>query len=151
MLLEYSGLTMEHKPISLEDLVPHRGRMLLLSEVVSYDDKQATASAIVSEHWPMTTERGANALVLIELVAQTAAINNGWQIIQRQGPEKDHRGWIVGIKSAQFFVDSIAVGTTIIVESRNQFEYENFRVTHGVARIGNQIGAEVTLQLIQAE
>jgi predicted hotdog family 3-hydroxylacyl-ACP dehydratase len=125
--------------------------MLLISEIISFDDQQATASAVVSKSWPLTTSEGANALVLIELVAQTAAINNGWQIIQRQGPEKDHRGWIVGIKSAQLFVDSIAVGTTIIVESRNQFEYENFRVTQGVARIGNQIGAEVTLQLIQAD
>ena len=142
---------MVHSLFTLETLVPHRGRMLLLSEIISFDDQQATASAVVSESWPLTTLDGANALVLIELVAQTAAINNGWQIIQRQGPEKDHRGWIVGIKSAQLLVDSIAVGTTIIVESRNQYEYENFRVTHGVARIGNQIGAEVTLQLIQAE
>ena len=142
---------MVDSPITLETLVPHRGHMLIISEIISFDDQQATASAIVSESWPLTTPEGANALVLIELVAQTAAINNGWQIIQRQGPEKDHRGWIVGIKSAQLFVDSIAVGTTIIVESRNQFEYENFRVTHGVARIGNQIGAEVTLQLIQAD
>lgn len=142
---------MEREPISLEDLVPHRGRMLLLSEVVSYDDQQARASAVVSEHWPMVTEMGVNALVLIELVAQTAAINNGWQIIQQQGMKKSHRGWIVGIKSAQLFVDSIAVGSTIVVESRNQFEYENFRITQGVAMIGNQIGAEVTLQLIQAD
>ncbi len=142
---------MVNSPITLETLVPHRGRMLLISEIISFDEEQATASAVVSETWPMTTLDGANPLVLIELVAQTAAINNGWQIIQRQGPEKDHRGWIVGIKSAQLFVDTLAVGTTIMVESQNQYEYENFRVTHGVARIGNQIGAEVTLQLIQAE
>ena len=83
--------------------------------------------------------------------AQTAAINNGWELIQRQGPNRDHRGWIVGIKSARLFVDCIAIGANIIVESRNQFEYENFREIHGVARIGDQIAAEVTLQLMQAE
>ena len=142
---------MKHSPITLESLVPHRGRMLLLSRIISFDDQQATASAVVSERWPLTTPEGANALVLIEFAAQTAAINNGLQIIKRQGPDKDHRGWIVGIKSARLLVDSIAVGTTVIVESSNQYEYENFRVTHGVARIGDKIAAEVTLQLIQAE
>jgi predicted hotdog family 3-hydroxylacyl-ACP dehydratase len=138
-------------PISLETLVPHRGRMLLLSEIISFDEQQAAASAVVTENWPMTTRTGTNPLVLIELVAQTAAINNGWELIQRQGPNRDHRGWIVGIKSARLFVDCIAIGANIIVESRNQFEYENFREIHGVARIGDQIAAEVTLQLMQAE
>jgi len=57
----------------------------------------------------------------------------------------------VGIKSARLFVDFIAVGTTITIESRNQFEYDNFREIQGVAKIGNQIAAEVTLQLMQAE
>ena len=138
-------------PMNIETLVPHRGLMLLISEIIAYDDQQAAAAAVVAEHWPLTTHAGANPLVLIELVAQTASLNNGWEIIQRQGPDRDHRGWIVGIKSARLFVDRIAVGTTITIESRNQFEYENFREIQGVAKIGNQVAAEVTLHLMQAE
>ena len=138
-------------PMTIETLVPHRGLMLLISEIITYDDQQAAAAAVVSESWPLTTSTGANPLVLIELVAQTAAINNGWELIQRQGPDGDHRGWIVGIKSARLFVDCIAVGTTITVEARNQFQYDSFREIHGVAKIGNKTAAEVTLQLMQAE
>lgn len=108
-------------PMDIEALVPHRGNMLLISEIISYDERQAAAAAVVAQHWPLTTQAGANPLVLIELVAQTAAINNGWELIRSRSPNKDHRGWIVGIKSARLFVDRIAVGATIIIEARNQF------------------------------
>lgn len=138
-------------PMTIEALVPHRGLMLLISEIIAYDDQQAAASAMVAETWPLTTRAGADPLVLIELVAQTAALNNGWELVQRQGPDRDHRGWIVGIKSARLFVDRIAIGTTITIESRNQFQYDNFREIKGVAKIGDQLVAEVTLQLMQAE
>jgi len=137
--------------MTIEALVPHRGLMLLISEIIAYDDQQAAASAMVAETWPLTTRAGADPLVLIELVAQTAALNNGWELVQRQGPDRDHRGWIVGIKSARLFVDRIAIGTTITIESRNQFQYDNFREIKGVAKIGDQLVAEVTLQLMQAE
>ena len=137
--------------MTIEMLVPHRGLMLLISEIITLEDQHAVATAVVTEKWPLTTRAGANPLVLIELVAQTAALNNGLEIIQGDGPNGDHRGWIVGIKSARLFVDRIVVGTKITIESRNQFKYETFREVQGVAKIGNQIAAEVTLQLLQAE
>jgi predicted hotdog family 3-hydroxylacyl-ACP dehydratase len=138
-------------PVTIETLVPHRGRMLLISEIIAYDDQQAATAAVVSEDWPLATRAGANPLVLIELVAQTAAVNNGWKLIQSQGPGGEHRGWIVGIRSARLFVDSIPVGTTITTECRNQFEYDSFREILGIAKIGNVIAGEVILQLMQAE
>ena len=138
-------------PLTIEMLVPHRGRMLLISEIITLDDQQAISAAVVTENWPLTTLAGANPLVLIELVAQTAALNNGWVLIQREGPDSDNRGWIVGIKSARLLVDCIAVGTTITIESHNQFQYDNFREIQGIAKIGDQIAAEVTLQLMQAD
>ncbi len=137
--------------MTIETLVPHRGRMLLISEIVAVDDRQATAVAVVTEKWPLTNGSGTNPLVLIELVAQTAALNNGLELIRRDGPESDTRGWIVGIKSARLHVDCIPLGTTITIEAHNQFQYDNFREIQGVARIGNQIAAEVTLQLMQAD
>jgi predicted hotdog family 3-hydroxylacyl-ACP dehydratase len=137
--------------VDLETLVPHRDGMLLVSEIVSFDDGGAVTRAVVSERWPLTGPTGADPLVLIELVAQTAAVNNGWEIIQRQGPERDHRGWIVGIKSARLHVDRIALGTTLTIASRNQFAYENFREIAGTVEIDKEVVAEVTLQLMQAE
>jgi hypothetical protein len=45
----------------------------------------------------------------------------------------------------------LPVGTTIEVESINQFAYDNFREIKGVATIEGRQVAEVTLQLVQAD
>lgn len=139
------------KTIEIESLVPHRGPMLLISEIISFDARSASTRSVVADHWPLVGQRGADVMVLIELVAQTAAVNNGWELLQREGPQADHRGWIVGIKSARFRVDALPIGTTVMVESFNQIEYDNFRVVRGTATIGGTVAAEVTLQLMQAQ
>lgn len=136
--------------VGLETLLPHRGRMLLLSEIVSFDPQGATTRAVVREGWPLTGPDGADPLVLIELVAQTAAVNNVWELIQTQGPERDHRGWIVGIKSARLGVDRIPLGTALVIRSRNQFAYEEFREIEGTVSVEGEAIAEVALQLVQA-
>jgi predicted hotdog family 3-hydroxylacyl-ACP dehydratase len=136
--------------VDLETLLPHRGGMLLLSEIVSFDPQGATTRAVVREGWPLTGPDGADPLVLIELVAQTAAVNNVWELIQTQGPEGDHRGWIVGIRSARLGVDRIALGTELEIRSRNQFAYEEFRDIEGTVSVAGEAIAEVALQLVQA-
>ncbi len=138
-------------PIELEELVPHRRPMLLLSKIVSFDDQSASTHSVVESHWPMIGIGGANALILIELVAQTAAVNNGWELLQHAGPGADSRGWIVGIKSATIEVDLLPIGTQIEVESINQFAYDNFREIRGIAKIEGRQVAEATLQLMRAE
>jgi len=142
--------TQSGSSVDLETLVPHRGRMLLLSGIVSFDSDEAITRAVVREGWPLTGAAGADPLVLIELVAQTAAVNNGWNIIQTQGPQRHHRGWIVGIKSARLGVDRIALGTVLTTRAQNQFAYEEFREIEGTVSIGAETVAEVTLQLVQA-
>lgn len=137
--------------IEIESLVPHRGPMLLISEIVSFDARSASTRAVVADHWPLVDHQGANVMVLIELVAQTAAVNNGWELLQREGPAADKLGWIVGIKSARFRLEAVPVGTTVMVESFNQIEYDNFRIIHGTATIDGKLAAEVTLQLLQAQ
>lgn len=142
---------MPKPPIEIPQLIPHRGRMLLISEIVSFDHQSATTRSTAAPHWPMVGPRGVNALVLVELVAQTAAVNNGLELIAREGPDSDVRGWIVGIKQAVFHLDHFPVGTTVTVMSKNRFAYDSFREVHGVAEIDNLVAAEVTLQLMQAE
>jgi predicted hotdog family 3-hydroxylacyl-ACP dehydratase len=144
------GAVMPESPIPIEALLPHRAPMLLIGKIVSFDERQAVTRSVVEDHWPLTTHEGANALVLLELVAQTAGVNNGYKLLHSAGHKGDQRGWIVGIKRSRLFVDHIALGEEIEVESVNSFEYDNFREVEGVARIGGKIVAQVTLQLIQA-
>ncbi len=137
--------------INIEDLLPHRDRMLLIDEILEIDDKAAVTRATVTDQWPFFDGKTVDSLILIELVAQTAGINNGWVRLKSHGQDSEKKGWLVGIKQARFFVDAVSLNDLIITKSENQFEYENYRHIAGVASIGSKIVGEVTLQLIQTE
>ena len=57
----------------------------------------------------------------------------------------------MGIKQSRFFVDSIALNDLIVTRAENQFEYESYRHISGVAKIGDLIVGEISLQLIQTD
>ena len=137
--------------IKIEDLLPHRDRMLLIEEVLEVDHNMAVTSATVTDRWPFFDGKGVDSLVLIEVVAQTAGINNGWVRIQKHGKDSEKKGWLVGIKQSQFFVDTLALNDRIITRAENQFEYEGYRQILGTARIGDEIVGEISLQLIQTD
>lgn len=136
--------------IAVEDLIAHRGRMKLIAEVVEFDTERAVTRSIAAGSWPLAGDDGVNPLILVELVAQTAGVCNGWNRIRKEGIEADARGWLVGIKQADFFVDRIALGTPIIAEARNDFEFEGFREVKGEAVIAGKVAARVILQVVQA-
>ena len=142
---------MGHGDIKIEDLLPHRDRMLLIDEVLEVDDKKAVTSATVTDRWPLFFGKAVDAVILIEVVAQTAGINNGWGRIKKHGKDSEKKGWLVGIKQSRFFVDAVALNDRIITYAENQFEYEGYRQVLGTARIGEDIVGEVELQLIQPD
>jgi predicted hotdog family 3-hydroxylacyl-ACP dehydratase len=137
--------------VQLEDLLPHRDGMLLVGDVIELREEMTVSKSVVAAHWPMTDHRGALALVLVELAAQTAGINNGWQNRLRHGPGADTRGWIVGVKSARFDVDVLPLGAEIRVTSENSFEFDGFREIRSTAEVDGRPAAQITLQLMQAE
>jgi len=137
--------------ISIADLLPHRDRMLLIDEILEIDDKAAVTLATVTEQWPFYDGNTVGSLILIELVAQTAGINNSWVRIKKYGQESEKKGWLVGIKQSRFYVDTVSLHDLIITRAENQFEYEGYRHISGIARIGEAIVGEISLQLIQTD
>ncbi|MBW2177355.1 MAG: hypothetical protein JRD49_00915 [Deltaproteobacteria bacterium] len=137
--------------LKIEDLLPHRSGMLLLNTILEVDPKVAVTEAVVNEDWPLFNGRDVEALVLIEVAAQTAGICNGLARIQKYGPGSDQKSWLVGIKQARFFVDALALKDRILMRAENSFEYEGYRQIIGTARIGSTVIAEIGLQAIQAD
>ena len=137
--------------INIEDLLPHRDRMLLIDEILEIDDKTAVSRSTVTDQWPFFDGKTVDSIILIELVAQTAGINNGWVRLKTHGQNSEKKGWLVGIKQSRLFVDAVSLNELIITKAENQFEYENYRHIAGFASIGSKIVGEVTLQLIQTE
>jgi predicted hotdog family 3-hydroxylacyl-ACP dehydratase len=137
--------------LTIEDLLPHRDGMLLIGEVVSLTREQTVTRSVASSRWPLIDGAGVQPLILVELAAQTAGINNGWQNRLENGADAAQGGWIVGVKNARFSIDQLPLDAEILVTSENRFAYDNFREVHAVATVDGLVAAEITLQLMQAD
>jgi predicted hotdog family 3-hydroxylacyl-ACP dehydratase len=136
--------------LSIEELLPHRGRMKLVDEILRLDDEVAVTAATATRKWPLFDGRAISPLVLVELVAQTAGIKNGLDRIRIQGPDADKRGWLVGIKQARFAVDAIFPGDRIVTRAWNAYQLETYFNIEGEATLDSEVIGRVSLQAIQA-
>ncbi len=138
-------------PLTAETLLPHRGRMLLVSRILVLNDDQATTLSVAHRDWPLFEKGLISPLILVELVAQTAGVHNGLARLKTRGECSETRGWLVGVKKAWFHVDAIAPGEAITTTVRNAFVFENLREITGLATINGRPVAEVTLQVVEAQ
>jgi predicted hotdog family 3-hydroxylacyl-ACP dehydratase len=141
---------MDPSRIDIETLLPHRGRMKLVEEIIALGEDYAVARAEVRPGWPTCDGRFVSAIVLIELVAQTAGINNGWVRIRRHGPAVDRKGWVVGVSNAALHVDRLAVGSRVTIRAENRFAFEGFREVAGRVEADGKAAAEATLMLMRS-
>jgi predicted hotdog family 3-hydroxylacyl-ACP dehydratase len=137
--------------LSIEALLPHRGRMLLVEEILQADKAEAISRQRVSDQWPLCDGKSVDPLVLIELVAQTAGICNGIDRVATHGAGADRKGWLVGIKKANLEIERLPVGAEIIVKAKNHFVFDSFREIGGTAHMEGRQIAEVVLQVVRAE
>ncbi len=136
--------------IKIEDLIPHRGRMALIDEIVEFEKEYAITSSTVNNSWPLLSARGVNPLIIVEVSAQSAGVCNGWDRVQNQDTESENMGWLVGVKRASFYTDIIPLHSTIFTRSENSNKYDNLRITSSILRIDNEIIGEIILQLLRA-
>ncbi len=142
--------SIDFSQIDIKDLIPHRGNMMLIDEVIEIKKEYAITAAIACETWPLLSTNGVNPLIMVEISAQSAGVCNGWDRICQKGINSDNMGWLVGVKRASFAVDTIPLYSKIITRSENTSKYDNLRITNSVLQINNNIIGEITLQLYQA-
>lgn len=137
--------------LTLEDLLPHRGNMLFIDEPLEVTNTFAVTRSVVRSTWPLVEKDSVHPLILIELAAQAAGVCNGWDRIVTQGLDSNQMGYLVAIKKADFFIERIPVGSTIMARADNTYNFANLREIFCCLRLENDIIAEVTLQLFQVE
>lgn len=143
------GSRVESLDIDIEALIPHRGRMRLIDAVIAVDAERAVSSATVTKDWPLVREGSVDILVAIELVAQTAALLEGWKRLQsRRGGVT---GWLVGIKSAAFRRPRVAVPATLITTASRSYALEGYAVFSGTVSSGAEVLADVQIQAFRPE
>jgi len=136
--------------LTLEDLLPHRGPMLLIEKVLEVDATHALTLCRVAQSWPMADAKGVHPLILIELAAQTAGVCNGWDRVRTKGLDSDKMGWLVGIKKTEIFTEYLPLGGEIITSAENRYNFENLREVSCEQRMGDILICKSTLQLFQA-
>lgn len=136
---------------TVESLLPHRGRMLLVDKILSISDEQATVTSVARDTWPLYNDGVINPLILVELVAQTAGVHNSLKRVEQHGQGEPTRGWLVGVKSARFHVTAIAAGQTVTTTTANAFVFDNLREIKGSATVDGQPAADVVLQIVEAQ
>ncbi|MBU0943113.1 MAG: hypothetical protein KJ804_12690 [Proteobacteria bacterium] len=142
--------TTELSGITLDDLLPHRDAMVLIDEIVEVDSRHALTSSLISASYPLVDENGVQALIMVELAAQTAGVCNGLERIKSQGIDSNQMGWLVGVKRAHFYIEHIALGSRVYTRSENSHNYENLREVSCVVHLDERLIGEMTLQLFQA-
>ena len=93
------------------------------------------------------TKTAVNSLVLIEAIAQTAAIVEGYK--RKQQGKSGVKGWLVGIKSAEFNVEKIPVNTNLIIMIESKYSFDNYGVVEGTVKTGEKVLATATLQALR--
>jgi predicted hotdog family 3-hydroxylacyl-ACP dehydratase len=97
--------------VDIERLIPQRPPMRIVEGVVAIDELSIESTCTVRESWPTVEDGRARTLMLVELVAQTAAVLQGWK--ERHQNEVGQGGLLVGIHGAKLAAPSIAVGTNL--------------------------------------
>jgi len=144
--------TIMDKPFpDIETLIPHRGPMKLIEKIISFQEDGAVTGTTASRHWPLFNGNSISPLVFIELVAQTAGINNGMEFKKVHGENARASGWLVGIKEATFLLDEILPGDRFIIQANNHFIFESYREIKGIITKGSDIVSKILLQVVQAD
>jgi len=133
--------------IDIEALIPHREPIKVITDVVELHDNSATTAAVVNERWPLYDGHAVGALALIEAIAQTSAIVEGNK--RSRAGKSGVKGWLVGIKSAEFSTDSIPVNTPITVHVDSLHSFDNYGVIEGVVTSGGNVLLKAVLQAIR--
>jgi predicted hotdog family 3-hydroxylacyl-ACP dehydratase len=105
----------------VESLIPHRLPMRLVERFEPPVEDSIVAFAEVRESWPTVRDGSARTLMLIEVIAQTAAVMQGFR--ERAQDKPATGGLLVGISAMQTTKPRIPVGTHLVC---------NVSVSHGV-------------------
>ena len=95
----------------IEKLIPHRLPMRLVEGIVRVDDNAILTTSVVRDTWPTANGGIVRTLVLVELIAQSAAALQGWK--ERHEREMGIGGLLVGIHTAKPRLPAVSVGTRL--------------------------------------
>src|ERR1700691_1508778 len=136
-------------PYSIEELLIHRPPMLLLDNVVGYDEAGVLASVVISESSPLVTPEGVPGHVAIEYMAQTCGAYAGAQALDAGTPVKI--GLLLGTRLCRVLVPWFRVGDRLLVSASIVFHDKQLAAFDCKIEIGDRLVADAQLKVYQPE
>ncbi len=132
--------------IDLDRLIPHRPPMRIVEGVKSLGDLSIESVCTVRDSWPTARDGQVRTVLLVELMAQTAAILQDWR--ERHEKVIGEGGLLVGIPTAKLAKPSIPVGTKLSCTVRISHGVQSYLAFDGEVR--DQAGALLVVGSVQA-
>lgn len=99
----------------LHDLLPHRPPMILIDELVHWDEREVVCSVTIRDDAPFVVDGRVPALVSIEYFAQTVAAFYGYLARHRQ---QFTMGMLLGTRELELRTDFFRVGDALTITGR---------------------------------
>lgn len=99
---------MRQSGITPNELLPHRGSMLLIDSIVDITDNSVASRSMIRKNNPFLSGGDLHACALIEYMAQTVAILQGWRNLDKGGAIR--AGFLVGVDHMVFSKYSARIG-----------------------------------------
>lgn len=132
-------------PVS--QLIPHRGPAVLIDEVVEHHDEETRSVAVIHERMQYVSEGRVDAVVALELMAQTVAAHVGLR--GRWSGDEPQQGYVVGVPKMRFFGGGYSVGDRLSVLVRAVFVEGPVARFEGEVRKGPALRAEGSLTVFE--
>jgi predicted hotdog family 3-hydroxylacyl-ACP dehydratase len=133
---------------AIETLLPHRKPMRLVDRILEIDENHIRTSSVVGENWPLCSKEGAEMILAVEIIAQSAeALYN--QRKNRLGePQID---FLVGIKDARFYGEILPLHGELTADVWMVSAIGNYGVFRGDLKYGAEILCEAIVQGLEPE
>ena len=109
--------------IAIESVVPHRGRMLFVDELLESDPDRVLVCAVVRAENLFADERGVPAWVGIEFMAQAIAAWAGCRALERGEPARI--GFLLGTRRYDCSCEYFSIGAQLRIEAKRELFGDN--------------------------
>lgn len=135
----------------IEEILPHRGTMLLLDAVRSWDAESATVTASVkADAWYSEADGTMPSWIGIELMAQAIAAHVGLSARARREPPR--QGVLLGTRAYQVIMPRFPSGATLTVIANLAFRDDSGLGAYDCRiAIGGQDIATATIKVFEPE
>jgi predicted hotdog family 3-hydroxylacyl-ACP dehydratase len=134
---------------SVADLVPHSGRMSLLSRILGYGDDWLRAEVVITAESMFADAQGVPAWIGLEYMAQTIAAYSGLKERLQGGRPKI--GFLLGSRKYLCNAERFAIGQRLVVTASPELQGSNGLNVFNAELHGDGISASAVVNVFQPD